>query len=398
MDRTGKKTLAKICHHMEALILMLALSGCMGNLLTRASSPPPGPNRTQYESDENALTQWTSLFNAKDYHKVDLEIGQFLQNNGNTQHWYAILFLHGRTKEALEDWIGAAQVYRKIIERSTDQQLEFVALADYRLAYCYEVLLENEKALAALNDLNRLNAYLPLEVSLAEIPARIASIYARLNQPTLADTYTIRAEKGIRQLRATKKNSDPDWLSRTLIKMGGISLTQVDEDSFKQNLLTLTRNQRYLIQAIELQHPTWAPEAQKILVSTYTNLWTFMNGYKVKPTKDWEADLVVEAKRKSDYLTWYLEALERLKSYRAPEDSAAFQATQEVYQQMATLEQQAILLLNQELLKKPWTSHQPPGHATTSPLRSAESTIPIETESEEGREHKTHSLPKKKTK
>jgi hypothetical protein len=277
--------------------------------------------------------------------------------------------------------------------------MEFIALALYRMAFCYEVLLENEKALAALTDASRLNSYLPLEITLAEIPARIASVHARLNQSILADSYTQKAEKGINQVRAVKKNADPEWLSRTLVKMGSLSLTQVDEESFRQNILTLTRNQRYLIQAIELNHSNWAPEAQKVLLTTYTNLWSFIEKFKIAPSKDWEADLVNEAKKKSDFLSWYLEAIERLKSFEAPEESPSFVRTAEVYHQIKILEAKALTLLNQELLKKPWTQPFNRSTALKKPsLKSSEAANSIPLESSERSEYIPTTLPKKKTK
>jgi hypothetical protein len=308
----------------------------------------------QYENDEAALKAWQSRLATKDYMGVNNEIFKFLKDNPNSPHWYEIFFSYGRAKEGIEDWDGAVQTYQQIIARSTDRQMEFVALAFYRMAFCYEVLLENEKALAALTDAARLEAYLPLEITLAEIPARIASIHARLNQPTIADQYAQKAEKGINRLRAIKRNSDPEWMSRTLVKMGSLSLTQIDEESFRQNILTLSRNQRYLIQAIEINHSQWGPEAQQILLFTYNSLWTFIQNYQIKPTKDWEADMVNEAQKKADFVSWYLEALENLKSYQAPEESSAYLRTAEVYHRIKSIETDALALLQKELLKKPW--------------------------------------------
>ncbi len=396
MDRID---LRKMIFFSPTLVFILGLSGCFSFSPKPIPESPKGPNRVQYENDEALLLKWQTHIESKDYLTVNNDIYQYLSANPNSQHWYAILFTYGRAKEGLDDWSGALSVYKQIVERSTDRQMEFVALALYRMAFCYEVLLDNEKALAALLDASRLNSYLPLEITLAEIPARIASVYARMNQPILADNYNQKAEKGINQVRAIKKNADPEWLSRTLVKMGGLSLTQIDEESFRQNVLTLTRNQRYLIQAIELNHPNWAPEAQKTLISTYTNLWSFIEKFKIAISKDWEADLVNEAKKKSDFLSWYLEAIERLKSFEAPEESPAFVKTAEVYHQIKMLETKALNLLNQELLKKPW--NQPFSQSTDvkiPSLTASEAANSIPLESNERPEYIPTTLPKKKTK
>jgi tetratricopeptide (TPR) repeat protein len=345
------------------------------------------------------LLKWRNELDSKKFQEVADEIYSFLQRRPNSPHWYGVLFVYGRAKEGVEDWSGAIQIYQQIVQRSTDRQMEFVALAYYRTAYCFEVLLDNEKALSALTDALRLQSYLPMEIYLAEIPARIASVHARLNQPVLADIFTKKAEKGINQLRAIKRDADPEWMSRTLVKMGGISLTQVDEENFRQNILTLERNQRYLIQAIELNHPSWGPEAQKALFSTYTNLLAFIESFKTLPTSDIEADLVAEASKKSDFLSWYLEAIERAKTFEAPEESPAFLRTAEVYHQIKLLETKAQALLNQELLKKPWPL---PTSRTTSSfvpsLNSSSLSVALLLESSKNTEFHSRNLPRKKPK
>lgn len=379
--------------------MLFALMGCFSFSKNPTGETSNGPSRAQYENDDALLQKWQISLDAKDYMTVNNEIYQYLSTLPQSQHWYAIMFTYGKAKEGIEDWTGALHIYEQIVDRSTDRQMEFVALALYRKAFCYEVLLENEKALASLTDAARLHSYLPLEITMAEIPARIASVHARLNQPILADRFTQKAEKGVNQVRAIKKNADPEWLSRTLVKMGSISLTQIDEESFRQNVLTLSRNQRYLIQAIELSHPSWAPEAQKTLLMTYTNLWTFIENYKLAPSKDWEADLVNEAKKKSDFLSWYLEAIEKLKSFEAPEESNSFVKTADIYYQIKLLEAKALALLNQELLKKPWNQPFKRSAASTKPsLKASEAANLFEFENFEKPENMPSSLPKKKTK
>lgn len=341
-------------HFISLILCCHCLIGCF-SLSPKPDNPPQISKKESYENDDAFLQRIQGLLERKEYLSASNDIYQFLKVYPTSQHWYGILFAYGRAKEGIEDWSGALSVYKQIVERSTERQMEFVALAFYRMAYCYEVLLNNEKALAALQDASQLSSYLPLEISEAEIPARIASVYARMNQPVLADKFTQRAEKGISQVRAVKKNADPEWLSRTLIKMGGISLTQIDPESFQQNIFTLIRNQRYLIQAIELNHSNWAPDAERILINTYTNLWGFIENFQLPSSQDWEADLVNQAKMKADFISLFLEAIEKLKTFEAPEETTNFILTAKTYHQVKMLEQKATALLEQELLKRPWT-------------------------------------------
>lgn len=304
--------------------------------------------------EEAFLTQLESLMTAKNYKQVSENVVDFFKTNPQVYHWYALMFYDGVAKEGLEDWNGAISIYQQIVDRSFDREMEFVALAFYRRAYCFEVLLENEKALASLSDAAKLQAYLPLEVNLAEIPARIASLHARFHQTALSDLYTRKAERGIQKLKVLRRNSNVEWVGKSLVRMGSLSLTQVDEESFRQNMVTLRRNQRYLIQAIELNHPLWSPEAQKLLLSHYTNLWNFIVSFKTPKTVDWEIDLVNESSKKSEFLSLYLESLDNLKNYEAPMESSAYVQTTLVYNQIKGIESQAVAMLSEELLRKPW--------------------------------------------
>lgn len=336
------------------LTSLLLLQACISG--SKDSSPLPEKSRSQiqYENDEQALIQWQKFLGNKEYGKVHREVESFIRSNPTSKHWFGIMFTWGMANEGLEDWNSALQIYQQIIDRSTDQQWEFVALAFYRRAYCYEVALDNEKAIASLADAAKLNSYLPIEITMAEIPARLASVYARLNQNSWADFYTKKAEQGMMKVRAIKKNADPEWMGRTLLKMGSVSLTQIDESSFKQNIQTLIRNQRYLIQAIELSHPYWSREGEKVLLTIYSNLWNFIENYKINPSDDWQLDLVSEAHQRSEYLSLYLESIEKLKEYESPSETRAFLKTALVYNQIKNIEKQAVALLNQELLKRPW--------------------------------------------
>lgn len=338
------------------ITLSLLMNSCESLSPTSSGSSKRVVNTEAFKREEAFLTQLESLMTAKNYQQVSEKVADFFKSNPQAYHWYALMFYDGIAKEGLEAWSGAVAIYQQIVDRSFNREMEFVALAFYRRAYCFEVLLENEKALASLADAAKLQAYLPLEVSLAEIPARIASLHARFQQTALSDLYTRKAERGIQKLKALRRNSNVEWIGKSLVKMGSLSLTQIDEESFRQNMVTLRRNQRYLIQAIELNHPLWSIEAQKLLLSHYTNLWNFIVSYKAPKTVDWEIDLVQESNKKSEFLSLYLESLDSLKNYEAPTESSAYLQTAIVYNQIKGIESQAVTLLSEELLRRPWNA------------------------------------------
>lgn len=396
MDRTTGEKLARLYFIFGVFTFLL---GCSTINFFEKEAAQENSVQRQFDRDEIASARWEAQVNSGKFTNAINEIPAFLKERAGTQHWYPIMFTYGRAKEGVEDWEGAIQAYREIVERSNDQQMEFVALAFYRMAYCYEVRLENERALAALHDSAKLQSYLPLEISLAEIPARIASIHARLNQPQLADVYTRKADSGLRRLRGMKKGTDPEWISRTLLRMGSLSLSPVDAESFKQNVQTLIRNQRYLVQTIEINNPRLAQEAEKLLVSTYANLWNFIDTYRVSQSPDWESDIVKEARKKTDFLSIYLEAIEILKSYRSPEDSSTYALTLPTFQKIEDLEVKAIGLLNQEMLKRPWQGTlKNSSTEVIQNLKSSPKPQAIDVDSELNSKNIPQQLPKKKIK
>lgn len=337
------------------IIISLLMSSC-GSMSSSTSRSKSVVKTEAFLREEAYLTQLEALMTAKNYKQVSDNVADFFKTNPQAYHWYSLMFYDGIAKEGLEDWTGAISTYQQIVDRSFNREMEYVALAFYRRAYCFEVLLENEKALASLADAAKLQAYLPLEVSLAEIPARIASLHARFQQTALSDLYTRKAERGIQKLKALRRNSNVEWIGKSLVKMGSLALAQVDEESFRQNMVTLRRNQRYLVQAIELNHPVWSPEAQKLLLSRYTNLWNFIINFKSPRSVDWEMDLVNESSKKSEFLSLYLESLDNLKNYEAPTETPAYLQTMLVYNQIKGIESQAVSLLSEVLLRRPWNT------------------------------------------
>jgi len=392
----------KIIYLINITALVLFNTGCESlsdffspSKLMSVSSSTSQEVKQQLEIEEKKLEQWDAQLAAGQYVLVRTEVESYLLQKPSVQYWYPIYFTYGLAKEGLEDWAGALDVYQQIVDQSIERQMSFVALASYRRAYCYEILLENEKALAALSDALRLQNYLPLEITLAEIPARMASLYARFHQNSLSDYYTVRAERGLQKLKALKKDSNPEWIGKSLLNMGGVILTQIDTESFKQNILTLTRNQRYLIQAIELNHAKWSLEAQKNLLSSYSNLWSFITHYKPVSTMDWQLDTMNESSQKSELIGLYLEAIEKLKNYEAPEESTSFVQTISIYNQIKKIETDAVALLNKEMLKKPWELEFSGERSSRMPSSVVVPPVEVEIPIVEGLNFKP--LPKKKT-
>lgn len=307
----------------------------------------------KYESEQALIDKWESQLEGEEWRTVQAEIQTYLKKYPETDHWFAIYFLLGKVNEKKEEWSSAIEAYQAIISRSSDRQMDIVAMALYRLSYCYEAQNKNENTLATLIDAQRHKNYLPLEISTAEIPARIATVYARLNQIDWADRYTKIAEKGIFKLKALRKRNNQEWINRTLYAMGTLNLSEINSENFPPLIRALKRNQKYLLQVVELHRPPWNKKAEQALISSYKKLWNFIDAYELPPSEDGEFDVVSLARVKSEFLTHYLESLQILKGYQAPVESPLFARSADLFLNIKDLENEAVAKLDEEMLKRP---------------------------------------------
>jgi hypothetical protein len=335
--------------------LFLLHTGC--KLLPKtdilSSLKSTGARSPNYDLEKESIIEIRQEFNAGNHNKVNEKSIVFLTKYPNSTFLNEALYFQSLSFEASEEWDFALNNYKKIIDLSIEGSKEFLALSLYRKANCYEALQEPELALASLFDSLNYKAYLPIEVAEAEIPARMASIYASLKQTAQADYYAIVAEKGIRKAKQIKKNSEQDWLGFTLLQMGSLSLSNLSPDSFYENLLSFSRHQKYLLQAIELKDPVWSNKAEDLLINNYTNFWNNIKNYNLNPSSDWEIDFVLKSEKQVEMASQMLESLELLKNYQAPEESQSAAITTPVFEKLKHLELNATKLIQKQILLKP---------------------------------------------
>jgi tetratricopeptide (TPR) repeat protein len=306
-----------------------------------------------YDLEKDTANDLRRDFNSGNYEKVKEKSEVFISKFPNSTFSNEVLYLQALSLEASEDWDEALNNYKKIIDLSLEGNKEFVALSLYRKANCYEAKREPEIALASLFDALNYKAYLPIEVALAEIPARMASIYAGLNQTTQADYYSIVAEKGISKARQLKKNNEQEWLGYTLLQMGSLSLGTLTPENFYENILSFSRHQKYLLQAIELKNPIWSIKAEDLLVRNYTNFWSSILNYNINPSSDWEMDFVLKLEKQVEMASQLLESLGILKTYEIPEESGHTSSTSQVFTKLQIIEDNATTLVQKQTLLKP---------------------------------------------
>lgn len=305
----------------------IGISGCSlfykKEELVRLRSDP------KFFQNEQEIESGFALLDSNKAGEANLFFKNFLAKNSDSRHYVEAQYGLAYSFEMLEDWYSAKDAYRMVLDRQLNYNYEHQALALYRLSFVYEALGEYEKALAALTDALRWKNYLPMEISKAEIPARIASFYMQVGETALADRYLIEAENGMAMIKAAQRPSPElnTQLAKSLWHMGFLSLNQLSEDTYSRTIRALSRSQIYLLKAIELKDPQWSPRALESIQVAYKYLFNFAVTLKEDSGLDWQASHLDVESRREAMLMQLTESAEILKSYEIIGDTE----TEKVY-------------------------------------------------------------------
>jgi tetratricopeptide (TPR) repeat protein len=191
-----------------------------------------------------------------------------------------VRFIEANALEELGRWSEAASTYQAISVISEKNQPAISAMSIYRLSFVYEALGDDQRVITTLFEAAKYHKYLPIEVVQAEIPSRLAMVYAKENNAKEAAKWLGEADKGLK--RTLENLSEPltnEYLAELYYNMGSISTEQLSND----NILTIIQGQaavqKYLIRALQYGDATWSAKALKKLKSTYLDLWKAIESY-----------------------------------------------------------------------------------------------------------------------
>jgi len=206
--------------------------------------------------------------------------GEFKKEYPYSLKLQKVRFLEASAFEELGRWTEAVNTYKAISTISERNQPEISAMSIYRLSFVYEALGDNQRVIGSLFEAAKHHQYLPMEVIQAEIPSRLAMIYAKENNSKEASKWLEHAEKGLK--RTLENRNEPltnDWLAELYYNMGSISTEQLSND----NILTIIQGQaavqKYLIRSLQYADPTWSAKALQKLRKTYLHLWQAIESY-----------------------------------------------------------------------------------------------------------------------
>lgn len=288
--------------------LILLLSVCA---LTACASKPKKAVEIvgNEEEDTPAFDKGLKALEKQDYFEAAQIFDKLLLAKPATEKDLVITYNSGAAHEGLGHCGKAGDRYREVVRGSAGKFNQIEGLALFRLSLMYECQGQDTKAIAALLDAKKRGKELSFETLNAEIPARLAAAYARIGNKQKAVEYFTQAGEGLKRIVGqTANHKQKEILARTLFLMGQLSstqrLAQVSPESYMQSL---SMQQPYLMQAVEMEQKNWSSRAAEDLILAYDNIWKFR---------------LPDPERQRDFYTRGLQAVQELKRIRLPNSSA----------------------------------------------------------------------------
>ncbi len=194
-----------------------------------------------------------------------------------TERDLVILYNSAAAHEGMGHCQKAVERYREVVRSSNGKFIQIEAQSLFRMSIMYECLGQDTKAVTSLLDARKRGKDLPYETQVAEIPGRLAAAYARLGNRDKALDYFAQASEGLKKIVArTNNHRQKELLGRTLFLMGQLNHSQRNAEAQPGSYMqSLSMQQPYLLQAIEMDHPVWSKKAAEDLQLGYENIWKF---------------------------------------------------------------------------------------------------------------------------
>jgi len=261
---------------MKQLILILAVilvSGC--------ASKPKVENEEISESEMKTFNKGMEALDHENYSEAAKIFDNLVKNKPASEIDLITIYNAGAAYEGMGQCQTAAQRYRQVARAAVKKFKRLEVEALYRLSYVYECLGEDQKVVAALLDVNRRSAAMAPAVAKAEVPARLAAAYARLDNREQAKVYFNIADKGLKELRSemqTERQARTS-LAKTLFFMG--RMTSLDQqfakrpNDYVESLRTL---QPFLMRSISTDIQPWSDKSAEQLLAGYNKVLRLIEG------------------------------------------------------------------------------------------------------------------------
>lgn len=211
------------------------------------------------------------------FNKAGIAFKKILRDHPTNEFELMIIYNLGGALEGLGKCEKSAERYRQVINKSLGRQKRLEAQAQLRLSYVYECLGDDAKVIATLLSLRKKDGLLPVHVIKAEVPARLAAAYARQGNRSMAKSFFVKAQDGLKEINTKTRNpkKKKDLLSKTLYFMGSMKKLDIEKLSPELFLESLAYLQNYLLMSVELDHIEWSPKSATEILDAYDDFYKF---------------------------------------------------------------------------------------------------------------------------
>ena len=298
---------------MKTLISILLISSFFTSCTSKKKKVEIEQTYVEELSDTKFMANLEMLIEKEKYSEALLESQRYQEKKAPSKYSQEVNYYKARAAEGLKNWDVALVGYREVIRNPiTPDDIKNKSL--YRQSFVYEATNQDEKVVATLLDLKMRKGKVRDQIFLAEVPARLAAIYARIGNHRMADKYYAEAEAGIKELQAKSASADSrKWLARTLFFMGNMSMREFSEQDFEASLKPLEKAQGYLLNAIVLKDEVWSKKASDELYKIYKDLILAISKVQVPENADEEIAQKEVQTKKWQMATAAMESLKRLR-------------------------------------------------------------------------------------
>jgi len=248
---------------MRTIILLFSLVSLGCSAVKRGGDSYVGSFQKQ---DPRAI----ALFQKASEHLEDREfapavkiLDDLLVDHPSTQLDLVFLYNSGVGYEGLNNCEMAQKRFREVIRVGGDRYNKLEAQALYRLSFVHLCLGNFNKHLVTLLDLYKRKKYLPFEVKVAEMPARLATAYSIIGNKDMAKKVYKKAESGLVAIQS--QNKPPVMkrrsLAKTLFYMGDLKRIKPNTMGSDRYLDSIEDVQKYLLKSVEMNSKPWSYKA-----------------------------------------------------------------------------------------------------------------------------------------
>jgi len=261
---------------------LVFLTGCslfsrkrQGSLAGSESAATAAKISAEKQQVQMEFNNALALLDLGKFSEAGRKFKQILTKYPNTDLELLIVYNLGGALEGLKRCDRAVKRYRQVLQRSAGKFKKLEAKALLRMSYSYECVGDDAKVVASLLDLQKRGSFLGKEVSLAEIPARLAAAYSRLNNEYLAQSYFLKAQEGLKQLNTNFRTPGKkrELLARTLFHMGSMQKHSLESMTTKSFLESQKYLQNYLLMSVELNDVRWSPRSAEEILEGYDKIF-----------------------------------------------------------------------------------------------------------------------------